>query len=92
MSKGCYLVVMRKFMILSLVAAAMAGSVGAMQGHYDAVAREMQIQRTPSAEILKIHAMHEASAERALEQPALPGDTIRRQQPVAYYFTANVMS
>lgn len=81
---------MRKLLTLSLVVAAIGGGFAAVQGDYSALAREMQIQRTPSAEILKQHAMREASAERAQEQPLLPERLGRRDEPVAYYFATPI--
>lgn len=83
---------MRKYLILSLLVAAVGGGFAAAHGDYSALAREMQIQRTPSAEILKQHAMHQASVERALEQPALSAHSERHNAPVAYYFKANISS
>lgn len=81
---------MRKLVTLSLVAAALGGGFATMQGAYSAHAREMQIQRTPSAEVLKQHALHQARAERAREQPLLPERLGRRDEPVAYYFTTTI--
>lgn len=81
---------MRKLLTLSLIAAAIGGGFAAVHGDYSAVAREMQIQRTPSAEILKQHAMYQASAARAQDQPLLPERLGRRDEPVAYYFTTTI--
>lgn len=59
--------------VLGLVAAMSVAAI-TMSSHaaYADIARGMQAQRAPSAEILKVHATVNATMEAALDQPAVP--------------------
>lgn len=59
---------------LPLLLATTLLAVGAFSAHasYAGVVRAIQIDRTPSALILKVHAQVQATLERALEHPDLP--------------------
>lgn len=63
---------MQRF-LLGLVAAMSVAAI-TMSSHaaYADIAREMQAQRAPSAEILKMHATVHATMEAALDQPTVP--------------------
>lgn len=58
---------------LGLVATMSVAAI-TMSSHaaYADIAREIQAQRTPSAEILKVHATVHATMEAALDQPSVP--------------------
>jgi hypothetical protein len=58
---------------LGLVATMSVAAI-TMSSHaaYAGIAREMQAQRAPSAEILKVHAAVHATMEAALDQPTVP--------------------
>ena len=58
---------------LGLVAAMSVAAI-TMSSHaaYADIAREMQAQRAPSAEILKVHATVHATMEAALAHPSVP--------------------
>jgi len=46
---------------------------------YADVARQMQAQQAPSAEILKVHATVHATMEAALDQPTVPAFYLERR-------------
>ena len=62
---------MRKLPVLvaALTVVAVTLSSGAS---YAAIAHQLQVQRTDSAEILKVHARTQATMDEALNQPDLP--------------------
>jgi hypothetical protein len=55
-----------------LAAATLMAVMASTQIGYAATARQWQVQRTPSAEILRVHASAQLSIQQALEQPTLP--------------------
>jgi len=60
--------------ILHGVVAAMSLAAITMSSHaaYADIAHEIHVQRTPSVEILKVHATVHATMEAALDQPTVP--------------------
>jgi len=67
--------------ILLGVVAAMSLAAITMSSHaaYADIAHEMQVQRTPSAEILKVHATVHATMEAALDQPTVPAFIVAKR-------------
>jgi hypothetical protein len=63
---------MRKLTPLFVVAALGAAVVLSSGAPYELAARQLQINRTPSVEILKAHATQQAMLDQALERPTLP--------------------
>jgi hypothetical protein len=63
---------MREIPFLVLAVALGAATVMSSAADYDLAARTMHIQRTPSAEVLKVRATQQAVLEQALERPTLP--------------------
>ena len=60
---------MQKILLAAISLAAITMSSHAA---YADIAHQMQVQRTPSAEILKVHATVHATMEAALDQPTVP--------------------
>lgn len=63
---------MRKTLPVFMAVALGAAMVLSSGADYELAARQMQIHRTPSAEILKLHATQQAVLDHALERPTLP--------------------
>jgi hypothetical protein len=62
---------MHKVVPVIMVAAFGAALMSSAAGPYELAARQMEINRTPAAEVLKVHAVQEAMHEE-LGRPALP--------------------
>ncbi len=72
---------MRKLFPALLAASFAFAVVATTQLTYAAAAADFQTQRTPSAEILRFHAVMQATMQRALDQPTLPAFVIPPPPP-----------
>jgi hypothetical protein len=63
---------MRKLLPVMFAAATVMAVVSTAHAQYTAIAGQLQVQRTQSAEILRVHASVSLVVEQALAQPTLP--------------------